>query len=134
MVLSLEDAVTILNKWKEESARILAVAECPFRQFLQGIHGPSVDWAMGQHGKVSEISFYPGEKGKKASTVVLEAPCGNLSISIGGCSFIYEEPREAEPHVREEAKCATVSALSIFFPSGEVFVFYELLEPLMGDN
>ena len=73
----------------------------------------------------------PNEKGKKAGTVVLEAPAGNLSLSIGLCTFVYEEePREAKPVVRAEAEAATVSALSVFFPSNEVFVFYELREPL----
>jgi hypothetical protein len=56
-----------------------------FDRFLQGIHGPFVDWAMGLNGKVSEVSFYPGAKGKKTRTVVLEAWCGNLLFSIGGC-------------------------------------------------
>src|ERR1700730_5738915 len=70
--------------------RSLAVAECLFRQvpprhpwtLCRLGHG---SWAMGLNGKVSEVSFYPGEKGKKTSTVVLEAWCGNLLFSIGGC-------------------------------------------------
>ena len=32
--------------------------------------------------------------------------------------------------MRAEAEDTTVSALSVFFPSNEVFVFYELREPL----
>ena len=60
---------------------------------------------------------------------MFETPGGTLSLSIGGCSFVYEEPREAKPVVREEAESTTVSALSVFFPSNEVFVFYELREP-----
>jgi hypothetical protein len=60
--------------------------------------------------------------------VVLEAPAGNLSLSIGLCTFVYEEPKEAKSVVRAEAESTTVSALSVFFPSNEVFVFYELRE------
>jgi hypothetical protein len=58
------------------------------------------------------------------------SPTGNLSLSIGLCTFVYEEPREAKLVVRAEAEDTTVSALSVFFPSNEVFVFYELREPL----
>ena len=37
MVISLDDAVAILNKWKDESANLLVAAESPFRQTLRGI-------------------------------------------------------------------------------------------------
>jgi hypothetical protein len=50
------------------------------------------------------------------------------------CFFVYEEPREAKPVVREEAESTTVAALSVFFPSNEVFVFYELREPSLKAN
>ncbi len=65
----------------------------------------------------------------KAGTVVLEGPSGTLLLSIGGCVFVFEEPREAKPVVREEAESTTISALSVFFQSNEVFVFYELRDP-----
>ena len=60
---------------------------------------------------------------------MFETPGGTLSLSIGGSSFVYEEPREAKPVVREEAESTTVSELSVFFPPNKVFVFYELREP-----
>ena len=129
MVLSLEDAVTILCKWKDDSAHILVVSESPFQQSRRGILEQGIDWAIGLQGKVSKVSVNPDTKGKKAGTVVFETPGGTLSLSIGGCSFVYEEPQEAKPVVREEAESTTVSALSVFFPSNEVFVFYELREP-----
>ena len=130
MVLSLADAVAIFNKWKEDSAEILVVIESPFQQSRRGILEQGIDWALGLQGHVSESSIDPTKKGKKAGTVVLQAPTGNLSLSIGLCTFVYEEPREAKPVVRAEAEDTTVSALSLFFPSNEVFVFYELREPL----
>jgi hypothetical protein len=130
MVLSLADAVAIFNKWKEDSAEILVVIESPFQQSRRGILEQGIDWALGLQGHVSESSIDPTTKGKKAGTVVLQAPTGNLSLSIGLCTFVYEEPREAKPVVRAEAEDTTVSALSVFFPSNEVFVFYELREPL----
>ena len=129
MVLSLGDAVTILSKWKDDSAHILVVSESPFQQSRRGILEQGIDWAIGLQGKVSQVSVDPNTKGKKAGTVVLEGPGGSLSLSIGACAFVYEEPREAKQVVREEAESATVSALSVFFPSNEVFVFYELREP-----
>ena len=130
MVLSLADAVAIFNKWKEDSAEILVVIESPFQQSRRGILEQGIDWALGLQGQVSEASIDPIKKGKKAGTVMLQAPAGNLSLSIGLCTFVYEEPREAKPVVRAEAESTTVSALSVFFPSNEVFVFYELREPI----
>jgi hypothetical protein len=130
MVLSLADAVAIFNKWKEDSAEVLVVIESPFQQSRRGILEQGIDWALGLQGQVSVASIDPTKKGKKAGTVVLQAPAGNLSLSIGLCTFVYEEPREAKPVVRAEAEDTTVSALSVFFPSNEVFVFYELREPI----
>jgi hypothetical protein len=130
MVLSLADAVAIFNKWKDDSAEVLVVTESPFQQSRRGVLEQSIDWALGLQGRVAEVSIEPNMKGKKAGTVVLEAPAGNLSLSIGLCTFVYEEPQEAKPVVRAEAASTTVSALSVFYPSNEVFVFYELREPL----
>ena len=87
MVLCLEDAVTILSKWKDDSAHILVVSESPFQQSRRGILEQGVDWAIGLQGKVSKVSVNPATKGKKAGTVVFETPGGTLSLSIGGCSF-----------------------------------------------
>jgi len=83
---------------------------------------------MGMRAKVSQVTFSPGEKGPKAGIVVFDGGSGNLSLSVGGCAFVYEEPHEAQPVVRREAEFTTISALSIFFPSNEAFVAYELRE------
>ena len=128
MVVTLEDAFTILKKWRDESAPILIVAESPFRQHFRGIQEPGVDWSIGMRAKVSQVTFSPGEKGPKAGIVVFDGGSGNLSLSVGGCAFVYEEPHEAQPVVRGEAEFTTISALSIFFPSNEAFVAYELRE------
>lgn len=128
MVVTLEDAFTILNKWRDESAPILVVAESPFRQQFRGIHGPGVHWSMGMRGKVSQVTFSPGSTGPKGGIVVFDGGSGNLSLSVGGCAFVYEEPHEAQPVVRGEAEFTTISALSIFFPSNEAFVAYEVRE------
>ena len=82
MVLSLEDAVTILNKWKEDSAHILVVSESPFQQSRRGILEQRLDWAIGLQGKVSKVAVDHGKKGEKTGTVVLEGSCGHLSLSM----------------------------------------------------
>ena len=128
MVVTLEDAFTILNKWKDESAPILVVAESPFRQHFRGIHESGVDWSMGIRGRVSQVTFSTDAKAPTASIVVFDGGSGNLSLSVGGCAFVYEESHEAQSFVREEAQFTTMSALSIFFPSNEAFVAYELRE------
>jgi hypothetical protein len=88
----------------------------------------SVDWSLGMQGKITEATIDASMKGRKSARVVLATTSGNLSLNIGICAFVYEEPREAKPDVRAEAESATISALSVFFPSNEVFVFYELRE------
>ena len=82
MVLSLADAVAIFNEWKEDSAEILVVIESPFQQSRRGILEQGIDWALGLQGQVSEASIDPTKKGTKAGAVVLQAPTGNLSLSI----------------------------------------------------
>ena len=134
MVPSLTDAVAILKKWKEDSAEVLVICESPFQQSRRGVLEQSIDWSLGMQGKIAEIAFDVSLKGKKAAMVVLEAASGKLSLSIGHCAFVYQEPREAKPDVRAEAESATLSALSVFFPSNEVFVFYELRDPVRQDS
>lgn len=128
MVISLEDALAVLNKWKNESANILVVAESPFRQILRGIEGPGIRWAMGQHVRVSQVPFSVEERASKG-IVEFEGPAGNfLSLAIGHCRIVYGDPREASPENRAEAEATTLSALSIFFTDEEGFHFYELRE------
>ena len=113
--MSLEEAVAIFSKWKDDSAQILAVSESPFQQSRRGILDKNIDWVMGLQGKVAKVSVDRNMSGKKKEgAAVLEAPGGTLSLSIGHCSFVYEEPKEAKPVVREESESTTVSALSVF--------------------
>ena len=128
MVISLEDALAILRKWKDESTSILVVAESPFRQTLRGIEGPGVRWAMGQRVRVSQVLPSVEERTSKG-IIEFEGHAGNfLSLAIGHCRIVYGGPREASPENRAEAEATTVSALSIFFPDEEGFHFYELRE------
>ena len=129
MLISLEDAVAILNKWKDESASIVVASESPFRQALRGIDGLGVRWAMRQRVKVSQISFSGETQRSKRAIVDFNGPGGNLSLFLGDCHIIYGDPREATQENREEAEAKTVSALCIFFPGEEGFHFYELRDP-----
>ena len=128
MVISLENAVALLNKWKAESANILVAAESPFRQTLRGIDEPGVRWAMSQRVKVSQVSFSEETQRSKLGIVEFQGPVGNLSLFLGDCHIVYEDAREATPEIREEAQDMTVSVLSVFFPDEEGFHFYELRE------
>lgn len=38
-----------------------------------------------------------GAKGSKAGIVVFDGGSGDLSLSVGDCAFVYEEPHEAQP-------------------------------------
>jgi hypothetical protein len=47
MVLSLQDAVAILSKWKDDAAHILELSESPFQQSRRGILEQDIDWSIG---------------------------------------------------------------------------------------
>ena len=49
MVVSLEEAIAILSKWKDDSATILVAAESPFRVHLRDIMIPGLigRWVFG---------------------------------------------------------------------------------------
>ena len=126
MVISLDEAVAILSKWKDESADILVAAESPFRQTLRGIDGQGVRWAMRQRVKVSQVSFSEESRPIRRAIIDFEGPAGNLSMLLTECLITYGDPREAAPEDREEAEATTVSALCIFLPEEEGFHFYEL--------
>jgi hypothetical protein len=129
MVISPEEAAAILNKWRDESAQILVVAESPFRRVPRGIEGRGVRWAMGQRVKVSQVLVSGDPRGSGPTIVEFEGLAGNLSLSIRDCPIYYDDTRAASPEIREEAAAATISALSIFFPPDDGFLFYELRQP-----
>src|SRR5437660_12913846 len=103
MVISLEEAIGILKKWKDESAHIVVTAESHLQQRVSGMQGRDVRWAMSQDVKVSRVTQPTDRGGSKKAIVEFEGPTGNLSISLGRCRFVYEDPREASSDVREEA-------------------------------
>jgi hypothetical protein len=124
MIISLDEAFALLNKWKEESALLAVAGESPFRDMLRGIEDRGVRWTMSQSVRVSRIETEQG-------FVEFEGSTGNLSLSLKRCRrFFYEDHRNAPVDMREAAEALTLSALSIFFPTDEAFLVYELQEPL----
>src|SRR5207253_6139182 len=109
MVISLDDAVAILSKWKDESANLLVAAESPFRQTLRGIDGQGVRWAMRQHVKVSQVSFSEESRSVKRAIVDFEGPAGNLCLLLHDCFIIYGDPREDRKSTRLNSSHVAIS-------------------------
>ena len=81
-------------RWQEEEAQILAVSQSPFQQSRQGTVEQHIEWKLALQGKVA---LDQNRSKEKAWTMVLESPTGTLSLSIGQCVFVYEEPARAKP-------------------------------------
>ena len=128
LLLSLEDAVTVLNKWKDESASVLVLGQNSFRLGLRSVHEGGVDWNIGLRGTVSQVSICQGAISSKAGRVVFESPGGTLSLSMDSCAFSYDASCEKPPFLPADTRSKTSSCLFIFFPSDEAFVVYELQE------
>jgi hypothetical protein len=131
MVISVEDAIAIFEKWKDDSAHILVFAESPYRHVPRDIERKGLTWEMSQHFKVSRVTTSLGGGGSKKAIVEFEGRTGNLSFSIGRrCRFEYQDPREADCDIRKEAEDIAVSGLFVFFPYKEGFHCYELRAPM----
>jgi hypothetical protein len=128
MVISVEDAVGILNKWKDESVNIFVVAESPSQRYARGVEGRGVRWATRQRVKVSQVSFFRDTEGLKSGTAEFEGAAGTLSLYMGQCRISYQDVREAPPDIKEEAAASTVSSLGFWFRDGGGFQFFELRE------
>lgn len=128
MLLSLEDAITVLNKWKNASVPVLVLGQNSFRQGLRSVHEGGIDWNVGLRGAVSEASVCQGARSSKAGRVVFVSSGGNLSLSMDSCVFSYDAPCEKPPLLVADTRSETLSCLFIFFPSNEAFVVYELQE------
>jgi len=124
MIIALEETFALLNKWKEESALLAVAGESPFRDMLRGIEDRGVRWCMSQSVRVSRIDSSRG-------LVEFEGPGGNLSLSLKQCRrFVYEDHRNAPPNQRQAAEALTLSALSMFFPSADAFLVFEMRDPV----
>ena len=89
MIVSLDEAVTILNKWKDDSAPVFIMGQRSFRAGLWAVHEGGVDWNMSLRAKVSQVSFSEGVDFSKRGIVVFEADGGDMSLAMDGlCIYI----------------------------------------------
>jgi hypothetical protein len=126
VLLSLEEAIGLLQKWREESAALVILGQNTFRWGLRNIHEGGVDWNVALRGQVLEVSGSSEASSSTAWTVRFEGTTGNLSLSLENCMFSYDENREGPPFLQGEARIEDASCLNIFFPSNETFVVYQL--------
>ena len=128
MLLSLEDAIALLTKWKDESVSVLVLGQDSFRQGLRSVYERGVDWNMGFQGTVSQVSLSRKTIDSTTGTVVFESPSGSLSLSLESCAYSYDEACEWPPFIKADPRSAISSCLFIFFPTDEAFVIYQLQE------
>src|SRR5215469_6845017 len=91
MIVSLDEAVSILNKWKDDSAPVFIMGLRSFRAGLWAVHEGGVDWNMSLRAKISQVSFSEGVASSKRGIVVFEADGGDISLAMDVCAFTYEE-------------------------------------------
>ena len=128
MNLSLEEAVAMFNKWKDEVAPLFVFGQNVFQPGLRSVHESGVDWNISLRGTIAQVSVRPGMGLPGAYKVMFEGPEGNLSLLINACVFSCSEPYEEPPFVKRDPRFETLSCLFLFFPTNEVFAVYELRE------
>ena len=154
MNLSLQQAVGILNRWKDASALVFVFGQDSSRWGLRRVSQGGVDWNIGLRGKISDVfsiewlehtstidgkirleriigreipeNLSEGKIASKMGTVVVFEGLGSggMSLLMEICAFAYREDCEGPPFQPLGAR----AALSIFFASNELFVIYELQE------
>jgi hypothetical protein len=153
MNLSLEEAVAILNRWKNASAPVFVFGQNSSGQGVRYVDEAGVGWNIGLRGKISDVfpiewvertltvdgkirveriigrevpgNVAEGKIGSKIGTVVVfEGLGGGMSLLMEVCAFAFREQCDGPPFLPLKAR----AALSIFFASNELFVVYELQE------
>ena len=106
MVLNLEDAVTLLSKWKDDSAHILVVSESPFQQSRRGILEQGIDWAIGLQGKCRRSQLILIQREKKLERLCLRRQavlCRSPLAVVRLCTKNHAKPSqlyEKKPSLR----------------------------------
>jgi len=126
MIVSLDEAVTILNKWKDDSVPVFIIGQRSFRAGLWAVHEGGVDWNMSLRARVAQVSFSEGVVLSKRGIVVFEADGGDVSLTMDGCAFAYEQDCGMPEFVGAEGRMTARSSLFIFLASNETFAIYEL--------
>ena len=128
LYLSREEAIAMLNKWRDERAPVFVFGQNVFQPGLRSVHESGVDWNISLCGTIAQVSAPPPTASPGACKVMFEGPEGNLSLLINACAFSYSEPYEKPPFVKPDPRFKTLSCLSLLFPTNEVFAVYELRE------
>jgi len=128
MIISLDETITILNGWKEESTPLLVLGQNPFSRGLQAVHeqGSAIDWNLALRAKVSHVSVSEGRNPSKRGIVLFEAERGNLSLAMESGAFSYDQNCGIPEFVGEESGLRAQACLFIFLASNETFVIYAL--------
>jgi hypothetical protein len=129
MIVSLEEAVAVLNKWKDDSTPVLILGQRSLRAGLWAVHEGGVDWNMALRFKVTQISVSEGIDSTRREVVVFEAEGGDLSLAMDECAFTYDQNCGVPEFVGAESGMRAPSCRSclfVFLPSNETFVIYEL--------
>lgn len=126
MIVSLDEAVSILNKWKDDSAPVFIMGLRSFRAGLWAVHEGGVDWNMSLRAKVSQVSFSEGASFSGKGIVVFKADGGEMSLAMGECALSYEQNCGLPEFVEAEDGMRARSCLFIFLASNETFAIYEL--------
>ena len=128
MTLSLEEAVAIFNKWKDEGTPLFVFGQNVSQPGLRSVHEGGVDWNISLRGTIEHVLVPPRKGSPGASKVMFRSPEGNLSLLIDTCYFSYSEPYEQPPFVKPDPRFKTLSCVFLFFPTNEIFAVYELRE------
>jgi len=128
MKLSLEEAIAMFNKWKDERAPLFVFGQNVFQTGLRNVHEGGVDWNISLRGTIARVSVPADTGSPEAWKVTFESPDGNLSLLVDACYFSYSEPYERPPFVKPDPRFKTLLCLFLFFPTNEVFAVYELRE------
>ena len=124
MIISLEETAALLDKRKEESAPLMVAGENPSQDMPRGIGDRGLRWTMSPPAGASRIETERG-------LVEFEGPVGNVRLSLKrGHTFVYADHCNALPDVREAAEALALSALSLWFPSKQAFLVYQMREPV----
>jgi hypothetical protein len=126
MIVSLDEAVTILNKWKEDSAPVFIMGQRSFRAGLWAVHEGGADWNMTLRAKVSQVSFHEGVDVAKRGIVMFEAEGGDMSLAMDECAFTYDQNSSMPEFVGAEGRMRAKSCLFVYLATNETFAIYEL--------